>query len=669
MFVVLAAIIITLLVSMFLIKRSTKMYNLTVTRHDIVLTLIAIVYINMSGFIIFGKNWSLKNALSFSRIFCFVIFNSFFIWVYPKIVISYLQCKKSIKEISSAIFVFFLPTYAFFLVEFPYNNQMIFMEWIYRLINIAFSAIFLIIMFNLTIRKRVIIIWYLFFHLFFGMANGFVILFKDAPIMPSDFLALNTAVEVAGQYNFSLTMNMIYSIIIFGILVCGCVYFVPHRNTINSRRKKFLGIVLTLFAGIIYIYIDFAWIFQISFNDWKPAETYYQYGFILSMGTYAQKVKAKKPDGYSESEIQEILESVCTEKNEIESYPTIIAIMNESYSDLKVFEDFDCEPEYMPFWKENDSFLMSGNLYVSTYGGGTANTEFEFLTGNSVMNLGIGSYPYQIYNFSHMPNLARTLKSYGYKTVALHPENPNNWNRESVYKEMGFDYFFNEKDFENPILVRNYVSDESSYDKIIEVFEKTNSPTFIFNITMQNHGGYLTDYYSDEQMVQLSDELQQYTDLREYLTLINESDKALKDLISYFEQQERPVLICFFGDHQPGLAHIFEKEGENELEKKYITPYFIWSNYKKINENKDNLKKDISVNYLGAILLKEANLVSEKRLQFLIDMCQEIPIYNIGGYRNANGIWNGNFDDEKEWIRKYKMIQYYYMFAYKDGEK
>ena len=114
------------------------------------------------------------------------------------------------------------------------------------------------------------------------------------------------------------------------------------------------------------------------------------------------------------------------------------------------------------------------------------------MTGNSMANLGSGVYPYTIYNMETTGNLAEQFKSLGYSTTAMHPNHATNWNRENVYKDFGFDQFLSINDFQGADTLRGMVTDQATYDKILELLDQNADPQFIFDVTMQNHSGYDT---------------------------------------------------------------------------------------------------------------------------------------------------------------------------------
>lgn len=316
-----------------------------------------------------------------------------------------------------------------------------------------------------------------------------------------------------------------------------------------------------------------------------------------------------------------------------------------------------------------DDFACRGNLYVSVFGGNTANTEFEFLTGNSLGNLPKEVVPYQVYNMKNVGNLADIFNHAGYETSAVHPEYKGNWNRMRVYSNFGFQSFLGQDDFEDAERIRGHVSDRAVFAKARELFGAGGSRQFIFNVTMQNHGGYAMEGLEGLDIIRLEDAEGSYTDVEAYLTLVRESGQAIHELVSYFRTVEEPVILCIFGDHLPKLGEwIQEVMGKPEdmltLEEKeamYAVPYMVWANY---DTPYQGCVMDTSANYLGALLLENAGIQGTAYTDFLLKMREQIPVYNAFGYRTDDGIWHP-FDEETSasgWIRDYRILQYYMMF-------
>lgn len=464
-----------------------------------------------------------------------------------------------------------------------------------------------------------------------------------------------------------------------GLLILGIVLtkiYIPEKS-INRRvflHSKII-VVASLFivAGWVH-FVDFQKAYNISWNDWDTTETYSKNGFIVSFVAAAQRMKIEKPDGYSKEYAEEILDEYEVKTTEAVSdrKPVIIAIMNESFSDLSDLGDLGETDNVMEYYNSLDC-LEKGRTYVSVRSGGTCNSEFEFLTGNS-LEFYDNIYPYTQFNFEDVPTIVNSLKDQGYKTVAMHPANPTNYRREGVYKEMGFDEFYSFDEYaQYERVFFDRTSDIDDYKEIIKMVNNTEEPVFIFNVTIQNHGGYdISTLNSKYELIKMDEKFAKYKDVQMYLTLIRESNKALEYLIEELEKMSRPVILCMFGDHQPGC---FDPEFEPQLiqtddtqtelyntEQKYGTPYLIWANYQNQQEMNDN--KVCSPNYLASRLLQYAGVMESPYQKFLLDMQTYVPACNAFGYFGDDGSWHYYSEDTKytEWFEKYRILQYYNMF-------
>ena len=263
------------------------------------------------------------------------------------------------------------------------------------------------------------------------------------------------------------------------------------------------------------------------------------------------------------------------------------------------------------------------------------------------------------------------LKSLGYETYAMHPYYASGWNRDKVYPLLGFDSFYSSADFYGSTYERGYIDDSSCVDKIIETYEKKDAgtPAFIFNVTMQNHSPYTDGYQNLQGNVTVDGTVS--AQLSEYLTLVKLSDAALEKLIDYFETQDEPTVIVFFGDHQPTDAvvePIWNLEGksssdltEEENQLRYKVPYVIWANYD--IEEESNLA--LSANYLSTKVAKVAGLGLTKYQSFLSQMSEVLPVVNAVGYVDTDGTCHYLKEatgEEKTWLDNYEILQYYRMF-------
>ena len=380
-------------------------------------------------------------------------------------------------------------------------------------------------------------------------------------------------------------------------------------------------------------------------------------------------------------------------------HPNIIVIMNEAFSDLAVLGDFNTSEDYMPNFRRLMEEYTSGYLQVSVKGGNTANTEYEFLSGDSMAFLPQGCVVFQQYIHEPIPTIATCLDGLGYETIGMHPYQGSGWERDRVYPLMGFDVFLDQSAFSGADRLRNYVSDKGAFDKVIELFENKEEgrSQFQFLVTMQNHSGYSpkdTDNGFSEEVL-LTDAAMQSASVvaaERYLTLIKYSDAAFGELIEYFEKNvTEPTIIVMFGDHEPndyvtevidelvgnesfvtasdnsGAADATEESLE-DVQKHYQVPFIIWNNF---GVPKDESVSMTSVNYLNAMIMEEAGLPLSEYQMFLLNLQKKLPVIAAGAYMDADGTyhsWAGRKKDEenRESINEYNILEYNHLIDVKN---
>ncbi|MEY8337941.1 LTA synthase family protein [Lachnospiraceae bacterium 62-35] len=585
-------------------------------------------------------------------------------------------CYKEARIDLTALYIASTPVISMFITEITYNDFWRQIAIVPGIINLSiYVCVFLLL---LTVFGNLKISMLLCYILSFawGLLNSYLIRFKNSPLIPSDLSAAKTGLSVMKRYDYTLNNQNAAGLCL--MLIAGCIMILMCRK-LEKKKYNWKARILTL--GIVvsscFLTYEFWNVESIIKKDayfwWLPQNTFYNNGSLAAFVTYSQLLKMEAPEGYSREAADRILEEYDIDSREdISSYPNLIVIMNEALSELKTAGDFSTTEEYMPYWNSLEN-TIHGFMYVSVYGNYTANTEFEFLTGNSMAFYPNDSVPYQQYVAAPInQGLVDFLRGHNYICHAVHPFGRTGWNRPIVYNYMGFMDFISEEDFHNPIYIRNLISDESSYEKDIELFEKRDrsKPLFVFNVTVQNHGGYWEDTIPDNN-IRLLDFSQEYPQVEKYLSLVKESDKALEKLIEYFENVEEPTVIVMFGDHQPGLPDSFYEEISekpitewrlDDWQKKYRVPYFIWANY-----DIQDKEEDISANYLYTQVLDVMGMPKDKYAQFLEELKENVPIINANGYMDKSGKWHtvDEIDDslpEKEWIKKYQYVQYRWMF-------
>ena len=542
-----------------------------------------------------------------------------------------------------------------------------------------------------------------------GIAEYFVILFKSMPISPGDLTALSTAAAVAGTgYTYTITSFCMLSLAftVIAIQICTLAAQIAPKRQKGSWR----GLVLNLLIAIACLggiaahttLLDYYHTLYIQVYSWRPLESYYRQGFLPSFISGAQTIKPSKPEDYSVSGAKKLISEYAdeydsnsqtggsstarleAEKQFDEEKPTVIAIMNETFSDLSIYQNMHANYQGPAYFKSIDDCLSRGRLYVSAYGGGTANTEFEFLTGNSMAYLGSGVYPYTTYDLTDTENLASQFKSLGYYTTAMHPNHGTNWNRENVYKDFGFDQFLTINDFEGAETLRGMVTDKSTYDKILELLDTNSDPQFIFDVTMQNHSGYDTGLIPYDKQVSLNIDGEFNSNVNEYVSLIQQSDEALEYFLGKLSKLDRKVVVVFWGDHQPFFPDTYNdrwftnEDDATHQERLWQTNYIIWANYDVAGNSQTSHEEDLSSNYLSSELMKLIGAPLTDYQKAHLSLRQSLPALNSVGYEDAQGRWllSSSKSDETysdtiaaacEKARSdYHTMQYYMMFG--DGK-
>ncbi len=494
--------------------------------------------------------------------------------------------------------------------------------------------------------------------------NYALMIFRSRGLSVSDFYSVKIALTVAGNYKLTLTPHALYSLIGFIFVL----YFLLTLK-IDKSRKNRLGVRLGALGASAVCSLGLWWV---SVNSVNYIQNWAMTGTLVNGATYNLIVELKEsrveaPEGYSPERVESILSRYKTGESDPDS-PHIIVIMNEAFSDLSVLGEFETNIEVMPFFNSLSENTVRGFALSSVLGGNTATSEWEFLTGNSAAFIPYGAVAYQQYIHDHAFSIVSTLKDEGYTAVAMHPYNKSGWKRDGVYPVMGFDKMKFIDELSSDDKVRSLVSDRSFYLDIISEFEARDKgeKLFMFNITMQNHGGY-TWGSSFPHTVDLEEI--DYYDVEQYLTLVNMSDEAFRELVEYFEKEEERVMLVFFGDHQPSLSQGFYSDvipdttpDFDKVQKKQTVPFVIWTNYD-IEEQDDIL---VGLNTLSSIVLDTAGIALPQYMAFLSDMREDIPAMNAYGYYSRllerQARISEATGDEAVWFEEYRILQYNNLF-------
>lgn len=518
---------------------------------------------------------------------------------------------------------------------------------------------------------------------------------RGMPLLPWDVSMAKEALSVAGNYEMAISLQEVAALLIAAgtaVLLFFLVKKTGRESGIWGILKR-LGSAAVICACIVfYVYTGFVQNVSeesdITYRTFKVEDQYEARGFVPAFLEYLSYVNpADKPQKYNETTMDTISAkyadgSAAGETQQTET-PNIIAIMSESFWDASRLNTIKLDEPLLPVYENLKKEGMYGELFSHVLNGGTVVSEFEFLTGFSGEFFPSDYMVYGNYLKKDFYSAVGILKNQGYATMAFHPYTSSNYNRENAYLKMGFDQRFFEDSFEDTKIIRNYISDESMYKKMISEYENRTDktqPVFMFGVTMQNHGGYWKDSIYEEKKVGFSTDVygEVATDcLEDQLTGLHESDRALGELVDYFRTADQNTIIIYFGDHVsdagPKNDRALEKSSwnEDELEYDYEThkvPFLVWSNY-------NNNSEDAGIMEMGELLptvFEKYNIKSTEFWNYLLTLknCysaadSSIVVSKDQTYRDIAEM----SEEEAAMHEEYKLLQYDYIFGKQYAEE
>lgn len=538
------------------------------------------------------------------------------------------------------------------------------------ILNIVCFTAFVGIAYTFTGRlKRSVTIISL-MELVIACINSFVWQFRGREILFSDLSAVGTALTVVSEYRPLFTLKMAIGLFMW-ILVLFAQFSIPADVPGKKPSIRLAALALSIILGVFTVYRSS----NIPIQTYSGRGSSWN-GFYINFIISIRDAIITPPDSYSPETMASIESDYTEPAGQTEKKPNILIIMNESFTDFNVLgENFRTNQPVTPYFNSLQENTIRGYALSSAYGGHTANSEFECLTGLSMGFLPVGSIPYQQYIDENTFSLTWLLENYGYSVFSTHPYHESGWGRKVTYPRLGFHESTFLPDYPQQNLVREYVSDQEMYEYVIDKLtaEGTDEPQFIFGITMQNHGGYRYVGENYTQHIELEGYTGEYPWAEQYLSLIHESDKALEYLLTFLEGYEEDTVVLFFGDHYPSVESGLYNEihGANlatldERMLQYKVPFMVWANY----DIEEQTVDCTSLNYLSRYLLEAAGLALPEYHRFLADVEEVIPAMNQSGYYSVSQGCFLPYDQaqgiEKEWLEKYESVQYNALFDSKN---
>lgn len=488
---------------------------------------------------------------------------------------------------------------------------------------------------------------------------------RGYPLLPEDFQLAEQAGSLAKFINIGGLVRLVLScVLMIAIVLLFAHFFEKKLNLKNPKSgKSFLKkhLILSRVLVLVISVTSFMYVTEFArhnsgekyeqtplrtyFTAWNQNRNYDENGCIVGFLYNIQKLSLNAPDGYNKEYIEEVAEKYTSlaeaknleRKDPAEENINFVVILNESFYDPTIefngvkFSDYypydggDVTPNLHKIQQK----YPSGNMYSIDYGGGTANVEFETLTGYS--NYWLASVPYTaiIPKLKFVPSIANDLKEEGYNTTAIHPFNGGMYKRNISLKKEGINNFITESEmtYTEHDGESEYINDKSAYDELLKNLKESGDRQFVALITMQNHTPY-NEWNYEEKKFKVTDETideENRKQIETYFQSLHSSDKYLGDFINSLDKMDEKVVVLYFGDHSAGL---FEKlassDQKNLSDLAHITPYFVYANFdlgvgnKKLPTTTPNCMINTTLNVL--------NWQKDPRYYMLDAVCEEAPI-------------------------------------------
>lgn len=524
-----------------------------------------------------------------------------------------------------------------------------------------------------------------------SIINRFKILIRQEPFLPADLGLFKEGIMSfkISEYNIGL----IFMIAIIGIILSILLILLIRSDKLNIY-VRISGVIITLLCTFILnqtVYSDkqiYSSLY-VKGTDCFQVNHYNSKGFSYCFWYFINSNKIEKPEGYSIEKAEALIKEYKNiENNFNKGEINVILIMGEAFTDICNNKNFVFDENNYPL--ENFEKLkldgLNGYIITPNFGGGTANTEFDVLTGlcTKYINENASSFWYVR---KPIDSLVSNLKENGYKAIAIHPGYSWFYNRQNVYEHLGFDEFIHKAYFNQDEMKGNFISEKATIDKVIDTFEKhhvnSNNPLFIHCVTLQNHYPYKNKYYGTTQNFDTDKILteEEINTISNYFKGLKDADLELKRLTDNLNLSNEPVILMYFGDHLPsfsGGVELYQKIGYpidingtiEERQNMSKVPFLIWQNNacKEILDLQTNVDDVdifngmvIDANYLGGIFLK---LIGYKNLspifEYSYELCSDLLVKTCSNnFKTSIGYTEYQSEELGKELLNYKIMQYY----------
>lgn len=524
-------------------------------------------------------------------------------------------------------------------------------------------------------------------------ANYAKLMARDEPIIRPDFGMIKSLPDIAQMVNLKVVYGLIAALVVVIILAVVLQRFVL-KGPIFRWPVRIVVLFLSGFLLFAFAQTENK-MNLINWDDEKVTDSnplmsvLSKAGFSAHPGALEMSTKKygpaitfmstviiktmDKPSDYSEAQINKVVKKykkVASQINKTRTNgslkkQTVIYVLSESYADPRMLPTVKLSANPIPYEQSLEKSNTSGLMYSPSYGGGTANIEFEALTGLSMNNFDPSMATPYVFLVPKVNNLPVITDYFKIKT-AIHPYSGVTYNRKNVFKKFGFQHFYSftgdKLTYTSKLGKSNYVSDDSAYKQLLKQINTTNRGQFIQLSTMQNHMPYTLGTYAKNNF-KASGNLTKASlnSVESYVQGLNYTDQDLKMLVSKVSKMKKHVTIVWYGDHLPGLYEGGLVSGKNLTKydnKLHQTNYFIYSNFK---HKKISNTKVVSPNMFTPMMFKQTNTKVDPYVALLTEINKYVPAAERNKFMSASGnyIEYKNLSKKaKSTLKDYKLIQY-----------
>lgn len=438
-----------------------------------------------------------------------------------------------------------------------------------------------------------------------GIANGIVLTYRTFPLVGDDFKKIFSVITITRVYY--TTFQLILIGLAIAAVIVGLVFFFLKAPKRETNFKKFIVIIVVVWAITSALNIGLPYLGLIPKKFTDLPHDFDNYGFVYCFSSSVLDTGIDEPEDYSKESVNYIMSVIGKNTTKtVNKKPNIIYLQLESFYDAKYFNKFAFSKDPVPNFTALKEKYSSGFLTVPVIGAGTANVEFEIITGMSLEYFGPGEYPYKsVLRETTCETMAYNLKELGYSTHVLHNNTATFYGRDVVMDNLGFDTFTPVErmtDIERNI--RGWAKDKVFTSEILKVLNSTEKQDLVYAISVQPHGKYPSEIVNENPEIEVTCkcevEQEDINAMSYYVNEIYDVDKFIGDFLKKLESFDEDTVVVLYGDHLPALNFTNE---ELTTENSYYSEYVIWSNFDM--EKKD---KDLHTYQLSAEVMKRLGM-------------------------------------------------------------